>query len=115
METIVLVIHLIIALAIIGLVMIQRSSGGGLGIGGGGGMGDFASARGTANTLTKLTTYFAFAFFITSLTLAWLATNNGKTGILDSLENGKVTVELPIEDPSNTEINTIEPEVPTGE
>lgn len=84
METIVLVIHLILALAIIGLVLIQRSSGGGLGIGGGG-MGDFATARSTANALTRMTTIFAFAFFITSLTLAWLAGHNRDAGVLDSL------------------------------
>jgi len=84
METVVLVIHLILALAIIGLVLIQRSSGGGLGIGGGG-MGDFATARSTANMLTKMTTLFAFAFFITSLLLAWLAGNNREVSVLDSL------------------------------
>jgi len=89
METVILVIHLIIALAIIGLVLIQRSSGGGLGLGGGGngGMGDFATARGTANTLTRLTTYFAIAFFATSLTLGYIASNPNNDGVLDVLES----------------------------
>lgn len=74
MDTVVLVIHLMLALAIIGLVLIQRSSGGGLGIGGGGGgMGDFATARSTANILTKTTTICAILFFCTSLTLGILA------------------------------------------
>ncbi len=73
MHEVVLVIHLILALAIIVLVLIQRSSGGGLGIGGGsGGLGDFATARGAANALTKATTICAFAFFATSLTLAYM-------------------------------------------
>ena len=115
METSVLVIHLIIALAIIGLVLIQRSSGGGLGIGGGGGMGDFASARGTANTLTKATTFFAFAFFVTSLTLAWLATNSGEQGVLDALEQSQIEIlsdEAEIPSPVET---PAEPEVPTAE
>jgi preprotein translocase subunit SecG len=117
MDTIVLVIHLIIALTIIGLVLLQRSTGGGLGIGGGG-MGDFASARGTANTLTKLTTGFAFAFFITSLTLAWLATNRDTGSVLDALSDEKGIVieetitapEVPLEvEPQQA------PEVPIGQ
>ena len=111
METIILVIHLIIALAIIGLVLVQRSSGGGLGIGGGGGMGDFASARGTANTLTKLTTYFAIAFFATSLTLGYMASNHSDDGVLDAFEKAVETnIEVPV-DVAPAE----EPEVPVGE
>jgi len=71
METIVLLIHLFLALGIIGLVLLQRSEGGGLGIGGGsGGLGGFASAGQTANALTKATALFALAFFCTSLLLA---------------------------------------------
>lgn len=112
METIVLVIHLILALTIIGLVLIQRSSGGGLGIGGGGGMGDFASARSTASALTKMTTYFAFAFFATSLTLAWMAGNHGKTGVLDAVEDAQTQIEVPVNVPVDTK--PAEPEVPTG-
>ncbi len=110
METVVLIIHLIIALAIIALVLMQRSTGGGLGIGGGGGMGDFASARGAANALTKLTTYFAFAFFCTSLILAYLAgQGSSSSSVLDALDEDQVTpaVEVPVE-PS-----VPEPEVPT--
>ena len=108
METIVLVIHLLLALAIIALVLVQRSSGGGLGIGGGG-MGDFASARGTANALTKMTTYFAIAFFGTSLTLAYLAGHHGEKGVLDALESPEAAIELPVE------VETQTPEVPVGE
>jgi len=108
METIVLVIHLILALAIIGLVLIQRSSGGGLGIGGGG-AGDFATARGTANALTKMTTWLAIAFFATSLTLAWLATNAGQTGVLDALDD-EITINEVITPPVDA---PIEPSVPT--
>jgi preprotein translocase subunit SecG len=108
METIVLVIHLILASAIIGLVLVQRSSGGGLGIGGGG-AGDFATARGTANALTKMTTWCAIAFFATSLTLAWLATNAGETGVLDSLDDDIVINEM-IAPPVEVEV---EPTVPT--
>jgi len=109
METIILVIHLILALAIIGLVLIQRSSGGGLGIGGGGGMGDFASARGTANALTKMTTYLAIAFFGTSLTLAYLAGHNGETTVLDALDNPTAAIEVPVDSAPE------EPSVPVAE
>ena len=74
MEPIILVIHIILALAIIGLVLIQRSEGGGLGIGGGGGgMGGLATAKGTANALTRATAICAALFFGTSLILGILA------------------------------------------
>ncbi len=74
METIILVVHLLIALAMIGIILIQRSEGGGLGLGGGsGGMGQFMSVRGTANILTRATAILAACFIATSLTLAILA------------------------------------------
>jgi preprotein translocase subunit SecG len=85
MLEVVLVIHLILALAIIGLVLLQRSSGGGLGMGGGGGLGDFASARSTANALTKATTICALLFFVTSLSLAVIAKNSkAEKGLLEA-------------------------------
>lgn len=89
MESVVLVIHLILALSIIVLVLLQRSEGGGLGIGGGGGgLGGFASARGTANALTKMTGLCAAGFFITSLTLGVLATDkrHETTGLLENMD-----------------------------
>lgn len=70
MQTVVVVIHLMIVLAMIGAVLLQRSEGGGLGIGGGGG---FMSSRGTANVLTRATAILAGAFFVTSLMLSILA------------------------------------------
>ncbi|MGM0422230.1 MAG: preprotein translocase subunit SecG [Pseudomonadota bacterium] len=75
MDAVVLVIHLMLALALIAVVLVQQSEGGGLGIGGGsgGGMGGLATARGTANLLTRLTAILAFGFLITSLSLAILA------------------------------------------
>ena len=74
MESVVLVIHLIVALAIIILVLLQRSEGGGLGIGGsGGGMGNFATPRTTADFLSRATGILAAVFMVTSLTLAILA------------------------------------------
>ncbi|MEP9379790.1 preprotein translocase subunit SecG [Aquabacter sp. CN5-332] len=75
MQTVLIVIHLMVVLALIGVVLIQRSEGGGLGIGGGGGggSGGFFTARGTANVLTRATAVLAAIFFVTSLTLTILA------------------------------------------
>src|SRR5262252_10546217 len=70
MQTFIIIIHLIIVSAMIGVVLLQRSEGGGLGIGGGGG---FLSSRGTANVLTRTTAILAATFFATSLVLSILA------------------------------------------
>lgn len=83
METVVLVIHLLIALALIGVVLLQRSEGGALGIGGGSGGGNLFSARGVGNALTRTTAWLAVAFFITSITLGVMATNRGSGSLLD--------------------------------
>jgi len=100
MQTVLIVIHLMIVLALVGVVLIQRSEGGGLGIGGGSG---FMSARGTANALTRTTAILATLFFITSLGLGILTRYQGRpsdildripatggqgNGILDSLGGG---------------------------
>jgi len=74
MITVVLVIHVLLAIALVGVVLLQRSEGGALGIGGGGGgMGGFMTGRGTANLLTRTTAILAAAFIGTSLLLAILA------------------------------------------
>ena len=73
MIKVVLVIHLIIAAAMIGIVLLQKSEGGALGIGGGGGGGGFLSGRGQANLLTQITAGLACLFFVTSLTLTIMA------------------------------------------
>ncbi|MFG1267597.1 preprotein translocase subunit SecG [Xanthobacter sp. DSM 14520] len=75
MQTVLIVIHLMVVLALIGVVLIQRSEGGGLGIGGGGGggAGGFFTARGSANLLTRATAVLALIFFITSLALTIVA------------------------------------------
>jgi preprotein translocase subunit SecG len=78
MFTVLLVIHVLVTLALIGVVLIQRSEGGGLGIGGGQGMGSFMTGRGTANLLTRTTAILATVFLALSLLLA-LMTRNGTT------------------------------------
>ncbi len=70
MSTVLLIIHLFVTLALIGVVLIQRSEGGGLGIGSSQGMGSFMSGRGTANLLTRTTAVLAVIFMGLSLTLA---------------------------------------------
>ena len=79
MTTVLLIIHLFVTLALIGVVLIQRSEGGGLGIGSSQGMGSFMSGRGTANLLTRTTAILATVFMGLSLALALL--NHGTTGI----------------------------------
>ena len=79
MSTVLLIIHLFITLALIGVVLIQRSEGGGLGIGSTQGMGSFMSGRGTANLLTRLTAVLAAIFMGLSLTLAVM--NRGTAGV----------------------------------
>lgn len=72
MTTVLLVIHLMIAAALVGIVLVQRSEGGALGIGGGGG-GGFMTGRSAANLLTRITAFLAVAFFGTSILLAIMA------------------------------------------
>jgi preprotein translocase subunit SecG len=83
LSTVLLIIHLFVTLALIGVVLIQRSEGGGLGIGSSQGMGSFMSGRGTANLLTRTTAVLAAMFMVLSLTLALL--NRGTTGVSRSI------------------------------
>ena len=89
MENVVLIVHLIIALCLIGAVLLQRSEGGGMGLGGGGGGaagGGLVSSRGAATALGKVTWIFAIGFICTSMTLTILAARNTAGGsVLDAL------------------------------
>ena len=86
MEAVVLIVHLLIAVSLIGVVLVQKSEGGGLGIGGGGGAGGMMSARGTANLLTRTTAVLAGAFMLTSLVLAIMAGGqNRPRSIIDQM------------------------------
>jgi preprotein translocase subunit SecG len=90
MSNVLLVIHLMLAIAMIGVVLLQRSEGGGLGIGGGGGggggMGGFLTGRGTANLLTRATAILAGCFMLTSITLTILASGaNERRSIVDEM------------------------------
>ena len=86
MQTMLLVAELVIAIALIGFVLLQRSEGGGLGMGGGSSsMGGLFTARGAADTLTRTTSILAFLFFATCIVLNILALRGrDQTSILDS-------------------------------
>ena len=79
MENVVLTVHLLLALALIGVVLLQRSEGGGLGIGGGG-SGGIMSGRSAASALSKVTWVLALAFIMTSLGLTVIAARNSASG-----------------------------------
>jgi len=100
MENVILVIHLILALSLIGVVLLQRSEGGGLGMGGGGGGGGGGAmtGRAAADALTKLTWILAIAFIATSITMTIIAAKNAAgSSVLDRL--GDAPVEQPVTAP----------------
>ncbi len=95
MENVILTIHLILALLLVGVVLLQRSEGGGLGMGGGGGV---MTGRGAASALTRLTWIFAGAFICTSITLTILAAaGSSATSVTDQFGgDAPATVETPL-------------------
>ncbi|MGB3900916.1 MAG: preprotein translocase subunit SecG [Mesorhizobium sp.] len=86
METLLIVIHLMVVLALVGVILLQKSEGGGLDVGGGSG---FMTARSAANTLTRVTAILATIFFVTSLALSLLARYGDKP--IDILDRAPVT------------------------
>jgi preprotein translocase subunit SecG len=130
METVVIVVHLMIVLALVGVVLLQRSEGGGLGIGGGSG---FMTARGAANALTRATAILAIAFFATSLTLSIIARygertidildrvpaagqGEGGAGVLDQLGGSDAPAPaVPTGDDAAAPAPSAAPAVPTGD
>ena len=110
MQTILVILHVLFALSIVGLVLLQRSEGGGLGMGGGGGgggMGGLMSARGSANLLTRATAIVAALFFTSSLVLSILVANSSDSGsIVDGMDI-PAAIEAPAE--------PTEPSVPVAE
>ncbi len=103
MENVILIVHLILALCLIGVVLLQRSEGGGLGMGSGGGNG-LVSARSAATALGKVTWAFAIAFICTSITLTIIAAQNAAgSSVLDRIGSDA---------PASS---TTLPELPSGE
>jgi preprotein translocase subunit SecG len=113
--TLILVIHLLLALALVGVILIQRSEGGGLGIGGNT-SGGLMTTRGTANLLTRTTGVLAFLFMSTSLALAVLASHGHSTAqpsLFDQpAQNQTAPGDLPAAAPKDAEPAT--PSVPLG-
>jgi preprotein translocase subunit SecG len=89
--TVVIVAHVVVALAIIGLVLLQHGKGADMGSGfGSGSSGSLFGATGSANFLSRMTAALATIFFLTSLGLAYLATNKPKStggGVLDAVKS----------------------------
>lgn len=83
MENVVLIIHLILALGLVAVVLLQRSEGGGLGMGGGGGA---TAGRAAATAMGKVTWVLAIGFIITSISLTIIAAKNASgTSVIDQL------------------------------
>ena len=101
MLNVLIVIHLLLALAMVGVILLQRSEGGALGIGGSGG--GLMSGRAAGNLLTRMTAILATCFFITSLALALLANQHGRQGSL---------MDAPIEAPQQQQPPAPQPEQP---
>lgn len=91
MENVVLTIHLLLALALIGIVLLQRSEGGGLGMGGGS---NTPGGRSAASPLSKVTWILAAAFICTSIALTIIAAQNaGDSSVLDRLGDAPAAAE----------------------
>ncbi len=138
METVIIVIHLIVVLALVGVVLLQRSEGGGLGIGGGSG---FMTARGASNALTRATAILAAVFFVTSLGLSIMARygerpidildrvpaaggEQGQGGVLNQLGGNEVpsapapaenTAPAPAETAAPVQTQPLAPDAPAGQ
>ena len=110
MQNVILVIHILACLAMIGLVLVQKSEGGGLGIGGGG-ANSLMSGRGAAGAIVRTTIIIGGIFFVTSLALTSIAnrSNDNRSGIERVLEEtapGTVLEEpLDLFDPSVTPLS----------
>lgn len=125
MEQILLVVHVFIAVALIGVVLIQRSDQDGFGLGSGSGA-NLLSGRQSANLFTRATAILATAFMLNSLVLGILAANKETGSLMDQIEasqeiappvageeatdpvSEEATSEVPVEAPSA-------PKVPVAE
>lgn len=130
METVLLVIHVIIALGLIGMVLIQRSESDGFGMGSGSGS-NFMTGRAAANFLTRTTAILATLFILNSLALGIIATHRSGTSITDTIKALDAKPAVPAADEKADDAKTGdakkkapaalkepkkgEPSVPTGE
>lgn len=99
MESVLIVIHLMIVIALVAVVLLQRSEGGALGIGGGSG---FMTGRGQANALTRATAWLGAAFFFTSISLTVLATaNRAPSSVFDQVQPQQQQQQAPGQPPAS--------------
>jgi len=107
MQNVILLIHLLLTLALIGVVLLQRSEGGGLGMGGGGGA---VSGRSAATALGKLTWVLGLSLFATSLTLTIIAAQmSSGASVLDRLIDAPPPREAPAPELPGTESDLLPP------
>ncbi|MBX7147195.1 MAG: preprotein translocase subunit SecG [Alphaproteobacteria bacterium] len=113
MEKIILTLHLIVAIIMVAVILIQKNEGGGLGIGGGSGMSGFMTGRSAANFLTRVTAILAACFFLTSIALVIVSNQKDITSPFDQLEKSSSSSSpnnsLPAEQKDNL------PTVPVGQ
>lgn len=108
-EDVILIVHLVIAVFLVAVVLLQRSEGGALGMGGGGG-GGLVSSRGAATALSKVTWVLAAAFIATSLTLTIIAaTASGGRSVVDG-----VSTSIPAADDAPTSGGFALPTLPSA-
>tara|TARA_B100001142_G_C14135797_1_gene578699 strand:+ start:20 stop:361 length:342 start_codon:yes stop_codon:yes gene_type:complete len=108
MSSLLLILHLAVAIVLVGLILLQRSEGGALGIGGGGsgggGLSGFLKGRGQANGLVKFTVLLGTIFFITSLSLSIINSYNSKS-VIDSVADNILEDTITSEDLSDNSIS----------
>lgn len=117
MITVLLVIHLLVTIALVGIVLVQRSEGGALGIGGGGGGGGVMSGRAAGNVLTRTTWILATAFFVLSIVMAVLSNaGSSRKSILDDPALATPPVSAPAQSgtqaPAPAPVEPAQPAVP---
>ncbi len=98
MFTVLLVIHVLITMAMIVIILLQRSASDGMAGMGGGAGGGLISARGQANLLTRTTAILASLFIINSLALSWLTQQDAPSrSIVDKItEQNEAVVDVPV-------------------
>lgn len=110
MHTFILVVHVILAVCLVGIILMQKSEGGALGGLGGQGMGSFMTGRSVGNFLTRTTAILATCFMITSLTLAIMSKNEAAKSNQSFMAQKSVSAEKKA--PAKTEKPAV-PSVPT--
>lgn len=118
MENVVLVIHLFLALALIGVILLQPSSDGGGLTSSSSSFSGFMTPRGSANLLTRTTGILAFLFMITSLSLVVISGSHKKESVLDQIEKTDAAVPavpaVPVDAPKADAAKAGAPAVPVG-